>query len=60
MFREWLSAAATSAGFFTGMTYWHELPTRQAAILHKTSTGKDPRATKSAEEFVPTFKAAAD
>lgn len=57
MFREWLSAAATSAGFFTGMTYRHELPTRQAAIIRDASLADaKPRST----EISVDFKAAAD
>jgi hypothetical protein len=60
MFREWLSAAASSVGFFTGMTYWHELPARQAAVIQKVTLAQR---TPSAEErlgFSPAFKAAAD
>jgi hypothetical protein len=60
MFREWLSAAATSVGFFTGMTYWHELPTRQAAIVRKASAEEKPLTAKDRLGFAPVFKAAAD
>jgi hypothetical protein len=60
MFREWLSAAATSVGFFTGMTYWHELPSRQAALVRKASGGEKAPTAKDLLGFAPTFKAAAD
>jgi hypothetical protein len=60
MFREWLSAAASSVGFFTGMTYWHELPTRQTAVIRKASlVDETPSATEQLG-FVPAFKTAAD
>jgi hypothetical protein len=57
MFREWLSAAATSVGFFTGMTYWHEIPARQAALVRKASDDSKKAANR---DFAAGLKAAAD
>lgn len=57
MFREWLSAAATSVGFFTGMTYWHEIPARQAALIQKAS---DDSKKAADQNFTAGLKAAAD
>lgn len=60
MFREWLSAAAASVGFFSGVTWWHELPTRQAAVIRKASEVKEAPTAKEQLGFGPVFKAAAD
>lgn len=60
MFREWLSAAATSAGFFTGMTYWHELPTRQVAVIRKAALADQKSTQEEQPDLFSTFKAAAD
>lgn len=57
MFREWLSAAATSVGFFTGMTYWHEIPAREAALVRKASDDGKKAANR---DFAAGLKAAAD
>jgi hypothetical protein len=60
MFREWLNAAASSVGFFTGVTYWHELPTRQTAVIQKASTSDKAPSAEEQLGFAPAFKAAAD
>jgi len=60
MFRAWLSAAAASVGFFSGLTYWHELPTRQAAVIRNASTTEKAPTAKEQLGFAPAFKAAAD
>ncbi len=60
MFREWLSAAAASVGFFTGMTYWHELPTRQLAVIRNASTAARKPAANQEFGLHTALKAAAD
>lgn len=57
MFKEWISAAATGLGLYTGLNYWHEMPARQADVIAKAKQ----KAVKPAEPaFVEAFKAAAD
>lgn len=60
MFRQWLSAAAASVGFFSGLTYWHELPTRQAAFIRKASVANQAPTAEDQQSFAPAFQAAAD
>lgn len=57
MFRDWIAAAAASFSLYTGMNAWHELPTRQAAVIRKSQTEALQRAPR---EFADAFKAAAD
>lgn len=60
MFREWLNAAATSVGFFTGMTYWHEMPARHAVAVRKVSPAQKEPTVQDRLGFAPLFKNAAD
>lgn len=60
MFRDWLSAAAASVGFFSGLTYWHELPTRQAALIRTASAANKAPTVENQQGFAPAFQAAAD
>ncbi len=61
MFKEWINAAATSFSFYTGMNAWHELPTRQAAVIRKAQAETQVDAPQPApREFADAFKTAAD
>lgn len=57
LIKTWLNAAATSVGFYTGMSFWHEMPARQADFIREAML--NARETARAD-FAETLKVAAD